>query len=79
MSEVRVRVKPGSKKGSLVQTSLNGELVVYVREPAVEGKANKAVAELLADYYGVPKSNIQIVSGHKSRLKRFQVQTTSGK
>lgn len=35
MKKVIIKVKPGSKKGAFVQTSLTGELLVYVREPAV--------------------------------------------
>ena len=55
-----VRVKPGSKRGSLVQ-------------PALEGKANKAVIELLADYYDVPKTSVRLTGGHKSKIKKFQI------
>lgn len=73
MKTITVRVKPGSKKGDAVQTSLSGELLVFVREPAVEGKANKAVTELLAKYFEVPGSHVQLISGHKSRLKRFEI------
>ena len=60
---VTARVKPGSRKGPLVQPALDGSLLVYVREPAIEGRANQAVAELLADYYDVKKGNIRLVSG----------------
>ncbi len=70
---VAVRVKPGSKKGPLVQPAIDGSLLVFVREPAVEGKANQAVAELLADYYKMPKSNVQMIAGRKSRLKHFKI------
>lgn len=70
---VEIRVKPGSKKGSLVQPSLTGELLVYVREPAVDGKANAAVIKLLADYYDVPKSCVSIVRGRTSRIKIIHV------
>ena len=70
---VEVRVKPGSKKGALVQPSLTGELLVYVREPAVDGKANAAVIKLLADYYNVPKSCISIARGRTSRAKIIHV------
>lgn len=73
MQEVSVQVKPGSKKGPLVQTSLTGELLVYVREPAIDGKANKAVIELLAKYFEVPKSHVQLVAGRTSRHKRFKI------
>ncbi len=68
-----MRVKPGSKKGPLVQPALDGSLLVYVRQPAVEGKANKAVTELIADYLGVPKSKVKIKSGHASRTKYFEI------
>jgi hypothetical protein len=67
MGLVEIRVKQGSKKGPLVQPALDGSLLVFVREPAVDGKANKAVTELLADYFILPKSQVQMVSGYKSR------------
>jgi len=70
---VEVRVKPGSKKGPVVQPSLTGELLVYVREPAVDGKANAAVIKLLADYYDVPKSSVVIVHGFSSRTKIINI------
>lgn len=73
MSVLVVRVKPGSKKGSLVQTALDGSLLVYVREPAVEGKANKAVKELIASYLNLPKSSVQMISGRTSRIKHFKI------
>ncbi len=73
MGEVTVRVKPGSKKGPLVQPSLTGELLVFVREPAIEGKANRAVIELLAEYFEVPKTKVKLVSGRISRTKVFRI------
>jgi uncharacterized protein len=68
-----VRVKPGSRKGPLVETGADGELTVYVREPAVEGKANEAVVRLLAKHLGVAPSRLDLVSGATSRVKRFRV------
>jgi uncharacterized protein YggU (UPF0235/DUF167 family) len=70
---VVVRVKPGSRKGPLVEVGSDGELTVYVREPAIDGKANDAVVQLLAVYLELPRSRIELVSGTKSRLKRFRV------
>ena len=69
---VTVRVKPGSRKGPLVETGPDG-LTVYVREPAVEGKANKAVIRLLAEHFGVPPSRVELVSGPGARIKRFRI------
>jgi uncharacterized protein len=70
---VVVRVKPGSRKGPLVETGSNGELTIYVREPAVDGKANDAVVRLLAAHLQLPRSRVELVSGATSRQKRFRV------
>ena len=70
---VVVRVKPGSKKGPLVEVAEDGELTIYVREPAVEGKANDAVVRLLAKHLDVPRSRLELVSGATSRVKRFRI------
>jgi uncharacterized protein len=73
MADVVVRVKPGSKKGPLVEVAEDGELTIYVREPAVEGKANEAVVRLLANHLDVPRSRLELVSGATSRVKRFRI------
>lgn len=70
---IAVRVKPGSRKGPLVETGPDGELTIYVREPAVDGKANAAVIRLLAEHLGVTRSRIELAAGATSRLKRFRV------
>ena len=72
--KVEVKVKPGSKKGPLVQPSLTGELLVFLREPAIEGKANKALIKLLAEYYDVPKTSVEITGGRKSRHKIVKIE-----
>lgn len=68
-----VLVKPGSRKGTLVEEGPDGVLVVYVREPAAEGRATKAAGEALATHLGVPKSRVVLTAGATSRHKRFRV------
>lgn len=70
--KVGVVVKPGSKKGPLVEETSEG-LTVYVREPAVDGKANAAVVKLLAGHFGVPKSAVRLLRGDTARHKIFEV------
>ena len=70
---VVVTVKPGSRKGPLVEIGPTGELTIYVREPAVGGRANDAVARVLAAHLQLPRSRIELVSGVTSRQKRFRV------
>jgi uncharacterized protein (TIGR00251 family) len=71
---VVVSVKPGSRKGPLVEIGNDGELTIYVRERAVEGMANEAVVKLLAKHFGVTPSRVEMVSGATSRVKRFRVE-----
>lgn len=74
MSEsVVVRVKPGSRKGPLVEVGEDGALTVYVPERAVDGKANAAVIALLATHLGVPRRRLELVSGAAARVKRFRI------
>jgi uncharacterized protein YggU (UPF0235/DUF167 family) len=68
-----VLVKPGSKKGPLVEMGTESGLIVYVRDRAVDGKANIAVSELLAKHFGVSKTSVVIVRGHASRYKVVDV------
>jgi uncharacterized protein YggU (UPF0235/DUF167 family) len=73
VEQVVVTVKPGSRKGPLVEAGADGTLTIYVRERAVEGKATEAAARLLAAHLGVPRSSVELISGATSRLKRFRV------
>jgi uncharacterized protein YggU (UPF0235/DUF167 family) len=70
---VTVTVKPGSRKGPLIEVADDGALTVYVRERAIEGKATEAVTRLLAEHLGVPRSSLDLVSGATSRIKRFRI------
>jgi uncharacterized protein YggU (UPF0235/DUF167 family) len=70
---VIVKAKPGSRKGPLVEVDSNGELTIYVREPAFDGRANDAITRLLADHLQLPRSRVELVSGATSRQKRFRI------
>ncbi|MBR2710347.1 DUF167 domain-containing protein [Candidatus Saccharibacteria bacterium] len=70
---VKVLVKPGFKKGPLVDAISSDEIVVYLREKPHDGEANEALVKMLADYYGVAKSCIVIKKGQKSHQKLVEV------
>lgn len=65
-------MKPNSKQESVIQNS-EGTFVVRVNAPPAEGRANRRLIELLAQYFGTSKSKIELVSGSKSKLKTFKV------
>jgi len=73
---IDVVVKPGSKRPGL--STENGALVLRVRERASEGAANAACGKALADAYGVAPSAVTLVSGFRSRHKRFTVALPNG-
>ena len=66
-------VKPGSKKGPLVEIGEDGTLTVYVRERPIDGEANKAVIALLAKHFDVAKSEIEIEAGKTGKHKRVRI------
>ena len=68
-----VVAKPGAKKDDIV--GLYGtSLKVAVTAAPEKGKANKAIAKLLAKRLGVAPSNVSIVGGETSKQKRILVQ-----
>lgn len=76
---VSVLVKPGSKKGPLVEVAPFDSgidsvgLIVYLCEKAHDGEANVALVKLLADYYDVAKSCVVIRRGQKSHRKVVEI------
>lgn len=70
--KVTVIVKPGSKIEK-IEALATGELVIRVSAPPIEGRANERVIEILADYFDTAKSNIELVSGQKSKKKIFKI------
>ena len=50
-------------------------LKVKVMQPPEDGKANKALIELLAEYFNVPIDSIEMLSGHIKQVKTILFQT----
>jgi uncharacterized protein (TIGR00251 family) len=69
---ISVIAHPNAKK-ERIEKDLLGTLHVYVHAPPLEGKANKAIIELLAEYFNIKKGNIILLSGEKSKNKVFAV------
>ena len=65
---VEVRVQPKSSKEEILKLSEHS-YKVYMRKPAIEGKANKHLIDMLSKYFNTKKSMIKIKSGLRSRNK----------
>ena len=68
----KVIVHPNSKRPR-VEKDLLGDLHIHVSAPPLEGRANLATIEVLAEYYHTAKSNIRLLQGQKSKLKLFEI------
>lgn len=66
-----VKVIPHAKQNKIVAEA--DRLKVYLTAPAVEGKANAALVECLAEHYKVKRNQIRVVIGEKSRLKVIEI------
>ena len=69
---LRVHAQPGGGR-SAVTGRHGGALKVKVAAPPVDGRANDAVAELLARTFGLKAAQVELVSGETSRSKRFRL------
>ncbi len=65
--KIKIKVRTNKKIESVILQE--GIYIVSVKEPAVEGKANKRVIELLAKKFDVSKSVVQITTGKTSNIK----------
>jgi uncharacterized protein (TIGR00251 family) len=70
---LELHVQPGARKTEV--TGMHGERIkIRLAAPATEGRANEALIEFLAEEFGVPKRDITILSGMKSRDKRVLIE-----
>ncbi len=67
-----VRAKPGSRRNELIEERA-GALLVGVTAAPEQGKANEAIITLLAEALNLKRSQIELVSGQTSRIKKFLV------
>lgn len=71
---IAVRAQPGAKKTAIVGIYGEGDaaqLKIAVQAPPVEGRANEALLDFLAQTFSIPKRSIALVSGELSRSKVF--------
>lgn len=73
VARLAVRVHPGARKDALSARLVSGEWKVAVSAPPEGGRANEAVAELLAELLGVRRREVRVTRGLASRVKSVEV------
>ena len=69
---IDIRVIPRAPR-TRVDGTRGGAVLIRLAAPPVEGAANDALVAFLSDALAVPRRNIRIVSGEKSRDKRVEI------
>ena len=70
--ELNVHAQPGAGRTQI--TGRHGDaLKIRIAVPPEHGRANDALAKLLAEEFGVAAKGVTIISGEKSRTKRFRL------
>ncbi len=70
--KVTVIAKPNSRKES-IEVLPDGSIAIKVNAVPEDGKANQRIIEMLSKHFKIPKSRIDIVSGHKGKKKIFSI------
>lgn len=70
--KIAIKAIPNAPRSAVVGW-LGDALKVKVHAPPVEGKANAALCEFLAETLGLPKRAVSVVTGDTSRQKLVQI------
>ena len=69
---IEIRVQPRASRTGFAGT-LGDRLRVRLQAPPVDGRANAALVEFLAEAFEVPRARVSIEHGHGSRDKRVRI------
>lgn len=67
-----VTAKANAKKTGVTKID-ETHVIVAVKEPPREGKANHAIQKALAAYFHVPAMHVRLVSGATAKRKTFEI------
>ena len=67
-----VRAQAGARRNGITGVH-GGRLLVAVTAAPEKGKANRAIAKVLSESFGVRKSSIELLTGETSTRKRFLI------
>ena len=73
MVRIVVRVNPRASRNRIT-VAADGSLVVHVTSAPVDGAANRAVIETIADAFNLTRRAISIAKGETSRTKTIELQ-----
>jgi len=73
VGRLKLRIVPNAKRDEV--TGEHGDAVkIKVAAPAIEGKANEALLEFIAEKLGLHHRDITLIAGEKSRDKLIEIE-----
>ncbi|OHE79180.1 MAG: hypothetical protein A3G75_11910 [Verrucomicrobia bacterium RIFCSPLOWO2_12_FULL_64_8] len=67
-----LKVIPGAPRDEIAGR-VGPAVKIKLRAPALEGRANEALVEFLADRLGVPRRAVSLLRGERSRQKAVRI------
>ena len=73
---LRVHAQPRASRNAVA--GIHGDaLKIAVQAPPVDGVANEAIREFLAELFAIPRARVSLRAGETSRRKTFQLHGVS--
>jgi uncharacterized protein len=70
--KIQVKVSPRSSVQKVIKMS-DGSLKIHLKVSPTDGKANKELCKVIAEYYSLKKSQVSIKIGLASRNKIIEI------
>ncbi|AII51239.1 DUF167 domain-containing protein [Hymenobacter sp. APR13] len=72
MAVLHLKAKPNARQNALL-VSPDGTITVRLHAPPQDGKANACLLAYLAEVFGLPKSQLTLLSGHTAPFKKVEL------
>jgi hypothetical protein len=69
--KIKVKVIPKARREAVLKE--DNFFKVYLKEPPTDGKANKRLIKIIANYFEVKKCNVEIIKGKTCREKLVEI------
>lgn len=72
---LKVKVTPRSSRTEFAGEMADGTLKIRVAAPADKGLANQELCTFLARHFGVPRAQVEVISGQTATRKLVRIGT----
>ena len=70
--KIIVKAKPAARENKIEKID-ESNYTVWVKEKPVNGQANAAIIKLLAEYFDISQSLVEIISGFMAKTKVIEI------